>query len=260
MAFHIEKKLRVAYSAPVHDCIRRLRVLPLTTLYESWHAWPQPDEVQELCDEFGSRVLQLCHTKIESDFLFELTCIAEQQDSLTVSTPGLPATGIGAFLLPSALCDLSEVIRATATTFNRNSRHDDQLAWQICQWTHQALRYDARASDVETTASHTLKHGAGVCQDYTHLMIALCRACALPARYVSGYLIGEGRMHAWVEVLIMNQWRAYDPTHNRTAGAECLPVASGRDFRDCNPHGGTFRGRAKARLESGCRVRQVTIS
>lgn len=256
MVFHIEKKLRVSYSSPVHDCMRRLRVLPAETSQESWRCVPHADEARELIDDFGNRVLQLLHTKIETEFSFELTCKAEQQHPLTDSAIGLPETGIGAFLLPSALCDLNEVIRETAATFNRNSQQEDQLARQICQWTHQALRYDARASGVETTASQSLRLGAGVCQDYTHLMIALCRACALPARYVSGYLIGEGRMHAWVEVLIKNEWHAYDPTHNRIVGPECLPVAFGRDFRDCNPHEGTFRGRAKAHLESGCRIRE----
>jgi transglutaminase-like putative cysteine protease len=257
MLFHITKKLRVSYSAPVQNCVRRLRVLPPEALQESWSACPEPDECREFRDEFGNRVLELHHAKIESEFLFELTCEAEPLLPSGGSASGLPPTGIGAFLLPSALCDLSEDIRQNAMRFKKEG---SEIVTQICQWTHDALRYDNAVSGVETTASQSLTRGAGVCQDYAHLMIALCRANALPARYVSGYLIGEGRMHAWIEVLIESQWRAFDPTHNREVGNECLLVAIGRDFRDCNPHQGTFRGYAKAKLESGCRVSQEATS
>lgn len=253
MLFHIEKKVRVHYSAPVRNCVRRLRVLPHGSQQESWCAYPEPDAAHQFADEFGNRVMELHHEKIKSEFSFELKCVAEKRSSLAVSTTGLPETGLGAFLLPSALCDLSESVRQSAAAFQ--AEHNE-LATQICQWTHQVLRYDNAVSGVETTASQSLLRGAGVCQDYAHLMIALCRAKSLPARYVSGYLAGEGRMHAWVEVFIKNQWHGFDPTHNREIRNECLPIAIGRDFRDCNPHQGTFQGRAKAQLESGCRVYQ----
>jgi transglutaminase-like putative cysteine protease len=248
MSLSIEKKLRVTYSAPVRDCVRRLRVLPHETLQENWRAVPEPIDVREFSDDFGNRVLELRHARIEREFLFELHCEVETKASRNYQ---LPETGIGAFLLPSALCDLGELIRENAARFEGRK---DEIAAQICGWAHGVLRYDVTISAIETTASQSLARGAGVCQDYAHLMIAVCRARALPARYVSGYMPGEGRMHAWIEVMIDNDWRAFDPTHNRVVTSNYIPVAIGRDFRDCNPHEGTFRGRATARLESGCRV------
>ncbi len=251
--FVVEKKLRVSYSAPVQNCIRRLRVLPHETQSETWHCSPQPDESREFFDEFGNRVLELRHARIEREFLFELNLAMTAPPNPLAKRVGgsaldLPETGLGAFVLPSALCDLGAEIQRHAARFKKED------AAPICEFSHNALRYDATVSGLETTASQSLLRGAGVCQDYAHLMIALCRAIALPARYVSGYMPGEGRMHAWGEVLIENQWRAFDPTHNREVGSDCLPVAIGRDFRDCNPHQGTFRGRVQAKLESGCRV------
>lgn len=248
MIVFVEKKLRVSYSAAVHNCVRRLRVLPHATNAEIWRAWPEPDATREFTDDFGNRVLELRHDKIEDEFLLELSFQFQPQNITNVL---LPKTGIGAFLLPSALCDLGEIIQEIAKEFNSAS-HD--LPAQICEWTYGALRYDASISGIETTASQSLERGAGVCQDFAHLMIALCRARALPARYISGYAPGEGRMHAWVEVFIENQWQAFDPTHNREVQDDSVPVAIGRDFRDVNPHEGTFRGRAIATLESGCRV------
>ena len=79
-----------------------------------------------------------------------------------------------------------------------------------------------------------------MCQDYAHCMLALCRLCGLPARYVSGHLLGEGGTHAWVEVLRAapdgpeDALRpvAFDPTHDRRAGLKYLTVAVGRDYDD----------------------------
>jgi len=288
MLIRVEKKLRVVYSALVRDCVRHLRVLPPQTAREDWHCWPEPDAAREFFDDFGNRVLELRHAKIEREFLFELNLQVEKARSGSGATLrsalfqtgasedqrleeggaqrspashvmgeqaqwGLPETGLGAFLLPSALCDLDNAIRRAAAPFQ--SLPKSELPAALCDWSHRALRYESEISGVETTASRSLARGAGVCQDYAHLMIALCRALSLPARYVAGYAPGEGRMHAWVEVLIDNQWQAWDPTHNRAARSECVAVAIGRDFRDANPHQGIFRGRAKATLDSGCRVR-----
>jgi transglutaminase-like putative cysteine protease len=239
--------------------------LPPHSEREDWRCWPPPDATREYCDEFGNRVLELRHEKIEREFLFELIIEADEPPTLlagnpasgglclsTNSLPALPGTGIGAFLLPSALCDLSDNIRQVAARFQTAPKTD--LCAALCDWSFRALRYEPNISAVETTASQSLRQGAGVCQDFAHLMIALCRACALPARYVSGYAPGEGRMHAWVEALADGQWQAWDPTHNRAARAESVVVATGRDFRDANPHEGTFRGRASAKLEAGCRM------
>jgi transglutaminase-like putative cysteine protease len=87
-------------------------------------------------------------------------------------------------------------------------------------------------------------------------MIALCRLCKLPARYVSGYLVGEGPMHAWVEVLLPSKrpgegiaW-PFDPTHDRTVSLRYLTVAVGRDYADVSPTRGTFRAATGGTLSS----------
>ena len=64
------------------------------------------------------------------------------------------------------------------------------------------MRYAHGVTGVKTTAAEAFALRQGVCQDYAHVMLALCRACGLPARYVSGHLLGEGGTHAWVEVLL----------------------------------------------------------
>ena len=84
-------------------------------------------------------------------------------------------------------------------------------------------------------------------------MLAVCRLCRLPARYVSGHLRGEGGTHAWVEVLLPGpaggaEAVAFDPTHARAPGPGYLTVAVGRDYGDVAPTSGTYDGRWAGRL------------
>ena len=85
----------------------------------------------------------------------------------------------------------------------------------------------------------------GVCQDFAHVMLGMCRVMKIPALYVSGYLATEtaSATHAWVEVLIPGVgWRALDPTHNCQPGETYIKIAVGRDYADVPPVRGTYVG------------------
>ncbi|HEX8834816.1 MAG TPA: transglutaminase family protein [Abditibacteriaceae bacterium] len=260
---HTTKKICVQYSAPVEHCARRICAYPpaergsqnVSNL--SWRCFPPPDKTREHADEFGNRVLEIYHRRLTREFRFELEFSSHRHHCNSAREENLPPTGIGAFLLPSARCDstteIQSLARALGSTTEFHSK--EELATRLCDYTHHALRYDEEATDVFTTASQALDIGAGVCQDYAHLMIALCRAANLPARYVSGYNPSEGAMHAWCEVLCDNLWLAFDPTHNRPTRADCVYVATGRDYRDVAPTRGTFSGRAQTRMQIHCVTR-----
>jgi transglutaminase-like putative cysteine protease len=139
------------------------------------------------------------------------------------------------------------------------------LAERACAWAHQALTYQYGVTGVRTSAAAALAGGRGVCQDYAHVMLALCRAAGLPARYVSGHLVGEGGSHAWVEVVVTDPSAsnrrsvavAFDPTHDRRAGREYLTVAVGRDYADVAPTSGTFVGTCSGVLAARKRLSLV---
>jgi transglutaminase-like putative cysteine protease len=124
----------------------------------------------------------------------------------------------------------------------------------VGEWVHAAMRFCAGVTRVDTPASEALAGRAGVCQDYSHIMLAICRSLGLPARYVSGFIPGEGYMHAWVEALVADSrtgtmhWEGYDPTHNRRTDAHYLAVAIGRDYADVSPVTGEFLGPDPGRL------------
>ena len=114
------------------------------------------------------------------------------------------------------------------------------------------LRYVSGATTVESSIDDLLAGGAGVCQDFTHLFLAMVRGAGWPARYVSGYLgpvdeekVVEGQSHAWVEVCGADgRWLGLDPTLGQHVGAHHLRLAVGRDYGDVAPHHGLFFGAA----------------
>ena len=116
------------------------------------------------------------------------------------------------------------------------------------------MTYEFGVTGVRTTAAEAWGLGRGVCQDMAHVMIAMCRARGIPARYVSGHLLGEGASHAWVEVRTGDGTLAYDPTHARETDLRYVTVAVGRDYRDVAPTAGTYRSGPRGRLTVRKRV------
>lgn len=119
------------------------------------------------------------------------------------------------------------------------------LAGNVMRAVYSALRYTPGATTVDTTAAQALAAGRGVCQDYAHVMLAVLRAKGIPCRYVVGMLMGEGKSHAWVEVLHENRWYGFDPTNCRRVLDEHIKLSHGRDYQDCTINRGLFRGTAK---------------
>lgn len=106
-----------------------------------------------------------------------------------------------------------------------------------------AFSYEPGSTTVRTTAEEALEQGRGVCQDYAHVMLAVCRRLGIAARYIAGMLDGEGATHAWVEVYDeRGVWVGLDPTHDRPAGDSYIVIAHGRDYRDTQIDIGLFSG------------------
>ncbi len=116
---------------------------------------------------------------------------------------------------------------------------DRAKAWM--HLVHQTLTYEQGVTDVKTTAEEVAAGGRGVCQDYAHLMISLCRKDGIPARYVVGYLLGEGETHAWVEIFDGRRWIGLDPTHDCLIDDGYICLTTGRDYNDCILDRGFFR-------------------
>lgn len=138
----------------------------------------------------------------------------------------------------------------------------------LCQAIYDAFEYEPGVTRADSPIDDILKAGRGVCQDFAHVMLAICRLWGVPARYVSGYLLtdrSEGHdrsdpdaSHAWVEVFLPSlRWVGFDPTNNTPAGERHVIVAVGRDYADVPPSRGVFKGDAESELAVGVSVRRT---
>ncbi|HTQ04149.1 MAG TPA: transglutaminase family protein, partial [Polyangiaceae bacterium] len=115
------------------------------------------------------------------------------------------------------------------------------------------LEYKKGVTSSTTTVSDALDLGQGVCQDFSHVGLALLRMVGIPARYVSGYLYRETprelETHAWCEAYLPSLgWVGVDPTHGELAGEGHVAVAVGRSYADVPPNRGVYRGDAEERI------------
>lgn len=104
------------------------------------------------------------------------------------------------------------------------------------------FRYVQGKTDITTTAEQAWQLGCGVCQDYSHILLSLCRMAGIQSRYVAGMLIGEGLSHAWVEIAQDGQWYGLDPTNGIRVLEDHIKISHGRDYADCLLNQGFFTG------------------
>jgi len=136
-----------------------------------------------------------------------------------------------------------------------------QSALVLMRFVHDFLKYEPQATHVHTHMHDVIAQRRGVCQDYAHLMIGLCRSMKIPARYVSGYLATEiaSATHAWVEVFIPTAgWLGLDPTHNCQIGETYVKIGVGRDYADVPPVAGNYRGTLNRQMEVEVKITPVT--
>lgn len=132
-----------------------------------------------------------------------------------------------------------------------------QVALRFCEYVYKNFEYIKGVTTVESRIDEIWKLKAGVCQDFAHILAEMLRSVGIPARYVSGYICpnrngmrGEGATHAWTEAYIPNYgWLGLDPTNNCIANETHVRLAVGRNFSDCSPVKGVYKGSSGHHLE-----------
>jgi transglutaminase-like putative cysteine protease len=138
------------------------------------------------------------------------------------------------FLLPSRYCESDKLLSFAYDKFS-SIHHPYTRARAIRDWVQENLTFTPGVTDWHTSAIETFAERRGVCRDFSHLMIALCRATNLPARFVTGFdygcAFGETDFHAYVEVLVDGRWFLFDPT-GLCPRPGLVRIATGRDAAD----------------------------
>ena len=232
------QRFHYAYPGPIRHLKQRLMVIPADH-YGTQHLYshsisvdPAADVTRQQTDLFGNRIFDLAFSQADTPIAFEVLMLVENHAHIQ-NRPTVSPTMIDYLLKPTSLTKANIEIEGIARQLRDESSDPYELAQRICDWVYKAMCYQNAVTTVETTAAEALAFGKGLCQDYAHLMIAICRKAGLAARYVSGHLLGEGGSHAWVEVLLPNaagNFRAvaFDPTNRRRPNLGYALVATGR--------------------------------
>jgi transglutaminase-like putative cysteine protease len=213
--------------------------------------------IVEVRDVFGNDVVEVEVDTVERAVTFLSWSLVERRAGRR-RTPSVPVD-IATLLAPGRLTRPSAGLRLLARELGRSGGGAAELARAACTAVFEHMTYQHDVTTVRTTAAEALADGRGVCQDYAHVLLALCRLLGLPARYVSGQLLGEGGSHAWVEVIVdgggSSRVLALDPTHDREADLTYVTVAVGRDYADVAPFSGTYRSSHAGMLTTGKVIR-----
>jgi transglutaminase-like putative cysteine protease len=251
--------LHYAYPSPARELRHRLVVVPTDQ-----HGYQQLNEYElqvspaavsqrEAVDAFGNRVLEFYLPEVDTSLTFDVWSKVQQQVE-SAPRPVVAAEQAEHYLQPTRLTAVEETLAQVAVAFGQRYADPYQRAEAINHWTYGAMLYTRGLTTVTTTAAEALALGGGLCQDFAHVMLAICREAGLPARYISGHLLGEGASHAWVEVLLpgaegaeLTAW-AFDPTNHCQATHKYITIAVGRDYADVSPTSGTFFADAPGQL------------
>jgi transglutaminase-like putative cysteine protease len=249
----IHQTFRYDYPGPITDLRQRLIVVP-----PDYHGHQRLAthklrvsgcnlECERAYDSFGNVVLDLTLEEVDGHVEFVTWAVVECQVPIDGSESPEDVGFDRRFGEESRLTRPDESLRAVAEEIRASGASELDLAALVSRRVHDHFTYGWGVTTVETTAAEAWAGARGVCQDYAHCMVALCRLCDLPARYISGHLLGDGGTHAWVEVLLAEPGGAvravpFDPTHDRRAGPRYVTVAVGRDYADVPPTSGTFEG------------------
>ena len=262
MIVEIQHETRLEYTEPVREAMTEVRLEPSSDADQSCHSFhlevSPPVEVFRYQDGFGNRVhhfnLMAAHGEISIRAAGVVETHPRARD-LGASRATWPLPG-EAGLEALDFLSLRGPVRSTPLLAPlldalrpRPGALLGEMVARVSRHIHEHFEYAKDVTLASSPVDDLLEHGKGVCQDFTHLMIALLRSFAVPARYVSGYVHRpnkESQSHAWCEVWLPDLgWLGVDPTNDCVVDGAFVKVATGRDFTDVPPNKGTYRGRGR---------------
>ncbi len=287
VAYRIRQLYRYSYDGQAADLVNRLVVVPPgrhgDQVLLAARVAISADAARTLCSRGvdGHRVVTAHLAEVPPRLEFEVDVAVERTGG--GARPWLRATALGGRRLLDATALTAPDAALTAAA--RSLATDDPLltAHRFCAWVNNRIRYVPGSTDVSTSAAQALAGGTGVCQDQAHVMLALCRAVGVPARYAMGHLVGDGPPHAWVEVIMADGVAsriaspgarvasglgagqpgavavAFDPCHDRLADLRYVTVAVGRDYADVAATSGHYSGAGRGTLHASQRVTAVEV-
>jgi transglutaminase-like putative cysteine protease len=210
----------------------------------------EPDEVRtepsllisNYFDSFGNRCTRFLAPAGKLR-LFNSTLVRDpgRPDPVKLSASECPVSDLPedvlVYLLNSRYCEVDRFSSIAYDLFGQTQRGWPRVQ-AICEWVHNKVRFDYASARPTKTAMDVFTERVGVCRDFQHLAVTLCRAMNIPARYATGYLgdfgvpvCGPMDFSAWFEVFLDRCWWTFDARHNVPRIGRVL-MATGRDASD----------------------------
>lgn len=265
MRFTIAHRTRYRYPMPVHESHTIVHLQPRSdpaqfcTRFELTVS-PRA-RVFSYADRFGNDVQHFAvlpeHDTLEVIAHSQVTTArgkakppAPVRRSVVEADPVFPE--LWDFLHESRYVRFGPGLDALAARIGTPEPDDDVVAWfhTASKTIHDDFTYESGTTTVYATVEEAIALQRGVCQDFAHVLTALCRRSGIPARYVSGYIhsgggetLGAEASHAWAEAFMgPHGWVGIDPTNDTWIGDHFVRIASGRDYRDVSPVRGVYVG------------------
>lgn len=242
--FKFRYSTHISFSNPVEKHFYTLRVVPFDNERQHIETFDirLEGEKTETKDSYGNTMIIGSILEPHTDFSFSVSGIANvDSDSYEVDDKCLDI-----YKYPTKLTTMNfkmnELYKSICNDSDFIHRGTYQKILYINHKIHSIMKYVPGVTNIQTTAAEAFAGKAGVCQDFTHVMLAFLRKFQYPARYVVGLMAGEGETHAYVEVWIDGRWYGFDPTNDKEVDEGYIGLAHGRDYKSCAVSTGHFLG------------------
>jgi transglutaminase-like putative cysteine protease len=241
---NFQYQMALAFSSPASEHQFLLRILARSDSRQrikslSWRVDPAPDTIWQTADSFGNDALAGEINAPHNYFRFGIEGVAETSNEPYTASCEPPRI----LLYPT---ELTRAHNGLIDFYNDISHSAPNNVLDRIQYfshaVHAHLRYERGATSNTTSAAKAFDIGAGVCQDYAQILLALLRLDKILCRYVAGLASGYGETHAWVEAWTGNQYCAIDPTRDKFIDEGYIAISRGRDFAYSSIERGVFTG------------------
>ncbi len=303
MRFQVHHETHYTYSQPVHAVAMEARLQPCNDEYQNRQRYKLLVSPKAPIEEYTTfsdvQVRYWTLLKATEVHILAESIVDVHERPLTASN--VPPVALDhlifyPYLHDTPLTQITPNIQAFAAQFVDSAAEDwYQTVIAVRETIHDTIDFQTGRTTTDTPAADILALGCGVCQDFTHLMLATLRQLGIPARYVSGYLNqnitqkavqrqemsngsmyqqqistqtllqgdqpwrGTGASHAWVEAYFGPEygWRGFDAANNLLVDQNFIRIGAGRDYRDITPVKGVHKGPAEEDLTVTVNVTRI---
>lgn len=285
MRLYVFHQTKYRYPSPVKDSFNELRLYPISNEWQKCescfiHVLPTT-QLRRYLDLNGNIVNHFEIPQDHSKLIIESRSTVTTQSRVDFNS--LPygkamsslremqaQSEARPYLQSSPFVEINPESWRLAVDVQGDSKDIFQTAYMIMEFIFQNFEYSKSTTSVETHGNQALELRKGVCQDFAHAALVLCRCLGIPARYVSGYVFdrtrdqsmrGSEASHAWIEVLVNGfGWFGLDPTNNQVVDENYIVLGTGLDYKDVAPVTGTYFGKLPKSMEVNVTVKRMDSS